>query len=85
MLSYSLKSQREIETNTGGFFGSQTLDYGIANLERCFEGLDADVVRTVHMCCGCSASSTSPKAALRAKTKFARDLNKRYSISMLHG
>ncbi len=28
------------------------LDYGIECLERCFDGLPADVTRIVHMCCG---------------------------------
>ena len=28
------------------------LDYGIEALEMCFEGLDDDVVRVMHMCCG---------------------------------
>ena len=30
----------------------QALDYGIANLERCFHGVPASVTRTMHMCCG---------------------------------
>ena len=28
------------------------LDYGIAHLERCFDGAPDSVVRTMHMCCG---------------------------------
>ena len=28
------------------------LDYGVACLERCFDGVPDDVVRTMHMCCG---------------------------------
>lgn len=28
------------------------LDYGFENLERCFHGAPASVIRTVHMCCG---------------------------------
>lgn len=28
------------------------LDYGVANLVRCFEGLGSGVIRMVHMCCG---------------------------------
>jgi len=28
------------------------LDYGIEALERCFDGLDDDVTRVMHMCCG---------------------------------
>jgi len=30
----------------------QALDYGIENLERCFDGLPSHVTRLVHMCCG---------------------------------
>jgi 5-methyltetrahydropteroyltriglutamate--homocysteine methyltransferase len=30
----------------------QALSYGFDNLERCFHGAPAGVVRTVHMCCG---------------------------------
>ena len=30
----------------------EALDYGIENLERAFDGCPADVVRTMHMCCG---------------------------------
>ena len=33
--------------NTGN-----ALDYGIECLERCFDGVSADVQRTMHMCCG---------------------------------
>ena len=28
------------------------LDYGLVNLERCFEGCPPEVLKTVHMCCG---------------------------------
>jgi len=28
------------------------LDYGIESLEMCFDGVDADVTRIMHMCCG---------------------------------
>lgn len=31
---------------------AQALDYGFANLERCFEGLPDGITRAVHMCCG---------------------------------
>ncbi len=30
----------------------RALGFGIANLERCFEGLDDTVTKTMHMCCG---------------------------------
>ena len=30
----------------------EALDYGLAHLERCFEGCPDDVLRTAHMCCG---------------------------------
>jgi 5-methyltetrahydropteroyltriglutamate--homocysteine methyltransferase len=30
----------------------QALDYGVENLERCFQGVPATVTRTMHMCCG---------------------------------
>lgn len=30
----------------------QALDYGLANLARCFAGLPEDVARIVHICCG---------------------------------
>ncbi len=31
---------------------AQALDYGFEHIERCFQGVPDDVVRTVHMCCG---------------------------------
>jgi 5-methyltetrahydropteroyltriglutamate--homocysteine methyltransferase len=31
---------------------SDALDYGLDNLQRCFEDCPDDVLRTVHMCCG---------------------------------
>ena len=30
----------------------ETLDYGIENLDRCFEGIGGGVARAVHICCG---------------------------------
>ncbi|MDE0809976.1 MAG: cobalamin-independent methionine synthase II family protein [Alphaproteobacteria bacterium] len=31
---------------------AETLDYGIANLDLCFEGVGSEVARAVHICCG---------------------------------
>jgi 5-methyltetrahydropteroyltriglutamate--homocysteine methyltransferase len=31
---------------------AETLEYGVENLNRCFEGIDDDVARAVHICCG---------------------------------
>ncbi len=37
-------------------YPDRALAYGIDNLERCFSGVQKDVIRTLHMCCGYPAA-----------------------------
>ena len=54
---------------------AEALDYGIAALARCFEGVPEEVTRVVHMCCGYPNrldDKDYPKADPKSYVKIAR-------------
>ena len=57
----------------------QALDYGIANLEKCFEGVEnSDVEKITHICCGYPDKLDAidyPKAPLNSYEKIASSLD----------
>lgn len=50
----------------------QALAYGFENLERCFHGAPAGVVRTVHMCCGYPDKLDNPNYAKADRNAYLR-------------
>jgi len=57
---------------------SETIDYGIDNLERCFHGCPKEIVKIVHICCGYPNVLDDvdyPKAPLESYWKISEALN----------
>lgn len=50
----------------------QALAYGFENLERCFHGAPAGVIRTVHMCCGYPDKLDNPNYAKADRNAYLR-------------
>jgi 5-methyltetrahydropteroyltriglutamate--homocysteine methyltransferase len=48
----------------------EALDFGLGNLERCFDGCPADVQRAVHMCCGYPDGVDVPDYPKAPKTSY---------------
>ncbi len=57
---------------------SEAIDYGIANLERCFHGCPKEIVKILHICCGYPDKLDAvdyPKAPLESYWKISEALN----------
>ncbi len=56
----------------------RALRYGIGNLERCFDGVDETVTRTMHMCCGYPSGldlPNYPKAPMDSYSELAEAID----------
>jgi len=57
---------------------SETIDYGIDNLERCFHGCPKEIIKIVHICCGYPDVLDAvdyPKAPLESYWEISEALN----------
>jgi 5-methyltetrahydropteroyltriglutamate--homocysteine methyltransferase len=48
----------------------RALDFGLADLERCFEGAGGEVIKTVHICCGYPSGLDVPDYPKAPKTSY---------------